>query len=95
MSVKDTYLNQMQAQLREEDAKIQQLKARADKAQAEAKISYYEQIETLRSKQAAAQQKLLELKSSGDNAWEHLKLGVDRACNDLKLAFDDASAKLK
>jgi len=40
--------------LRESSAKIDELKAKADQAKAEAKIEYYEQIEALRSKQAVA-----------------------------------------
>jgi predicted ATPase len=94
MSLKDAYLECMDAQLWEEHVKIQQLKAKADHATV-AKVYYYEQIEVLRTKQAAVQQKLLELKSSGENTWEHLKAGVDGAWNDLKRAYDDAIAKFK
>ena len=62
MNKKEAYQEKFDAQLREWSAKIDELKAKADQAKAEAKIEYYEQIEELRSKQAAAQTKLQELR---------------------------------
>jgi hypothetical protein len=58
MDTKEAYQEKFDAQLREWSAKIDELKAKADKAKAEAKIEYCEQIDGLRSKQAAAQTKL-------------------------------------
>jgi predicted nuclease with TOPRIM domain len=60
--------DKMNARLREWQAKIDALKARADQAEAEQKIRYNEEIETLRTKQQKVQQKLEELRSAGAGA---------------------------
>ena len=61
------------------------MKAKADKADADAKIEYNKQIEDLRSKQEAAQvkEKLGEFKDAGENAWEDLKAGTELARDSL------------
>jgi hypothetical protein len=50
MELKDAYQDKMNARLREWQAKIDALKARADQAKAGQKIQYYEEIESLRTK---------------------------------------------
>jgi predicted ATP-binding protein involved in virulence len=62
------YEEKLDAQLEEWNAQIALLKARADKAKAEAKIEYYKTIEALQHKQDEARTKLHELKTAGDEA---------------------------
>jgi len=95
MNKKEAYQEKFDAQLREWSAKIDELKAKADQAKAEAKIEYYEQIEALRTKQAAAQTKLQELSTSGEQAWEELKPGLEHAWDDLKTSVENAMSKFK
>jgi len=49
MSMKQAYVEKVQARLNEWDAEIEKLKARAEEAEADAKITYYQQIEALRA----------------------------------------------
>jgi len=93
MELKDAYQDKMNARLREWQAKIDALKARADQAEAEQKINYYEEIETLRTKQQKVQQKLEELRSAGEGAWEEVKAGVEVAWTDLEDAVQRAADK--
>ena len=93
MELKDAYQDKMDARLREWQAKIDALKARADQAEAEQKIKYYEEIETLRTKQQKVQQKLEELRSAGASAWEEVKAGVEVAWTDLEDAVQRAADK--
>ena len=93
MELKDAYQDKMNARLREWQAKIDALKARADQAEAEQKIKYYEEIETLRTKQQKVQQKLEELRSAGAGAWEEVKAGVEVAWTDLEDAVQRAADK--
>ncbi len=93
--MKDAYQDKMDARLREWQAKIDALKARADQAEAEQKIQYYEEIETLRTKQQKVQQKLEELRSAGASAWEEVKAGVEAAWTDLEDAVQRAADKFK
>jgi nucleotide-binding universal stress UspA family protein len=89
------YAEKLEAQLKEWGTEIDILKAKAEKAKAEAKIKYYESIQDLRAKQESLGQKLQELKGPGGEAWEEVKTGVDRAVKDLKEAFKRAQSKWK
>lgn len=89
------YEEKIDAQLNEWNAQIALLKARADKARADAKIEYYKTIETLQHKQDEARTKLRELKTSGDEVWEDLKTGAEKVWDDVKTAFHAAASKLK
>ncbi|MFN2368127.1 MAG: hypothetical protein ABR605_04160, partial [Desulfurivibrionaceae bacterium] len=51
MTEKEAYQKKRSAQLREWQAKIEGLKAKADKAAAEQQIKFYKEIESLRKKQ--------------------------------------------
>lgn len=93
MNMKQAYVEKVQARLNEWDAEIEKLKARADKAEADAKIAYLEQIETLREEQREAQSKLDDLRAAGDDAWEDMKAGVQNAWASLEKAAKDASSR--
>jgi hypothetical protein len=89
------YEEKLAAQLNEWNAQIALLKARADKAKAEAKIEYYKTIDALQQRQDEARTKLHELKTAGDEAWEDLKTGAEKAWDEVKSAFHDAISKFK
>jgi nucleotide-binding universal stress UspA family protein len=92
---KKAYVEKVEGQLKEWGAEIDILKAKAEKAKAEAKITYLKQIEELRSKQESVKQKVHQLKESGDEAWEDVKKGVDNAFADLKKALKRAASRFK
>ncbi len=81
------YQEKTEAQLREWSAQIEQLKAKAQKAEASAKVKYYEQIEDVRIKENAVRQKLAKLKDASEDAWDELKSGVDAAVDKLRGAL--------
>jgi hypothetical protein len=85
----------LEAQMKEWNAQIDLLKAKADTAKAEAKVDYYAKIEALQHKRDTARTKLQELKSAGDEAWEDLKAGAEKAWAEVKKAFHDAASKFK
>ena len=93
MSMKQAYVEKIQASLNDWDAEIEKLKARADEAKADAKIKYYQQHEKLREEQREAQAKLDELRASGDDAWEDMKAGVESAWDSLEKAAKDATSR--
>ncbi len=95
MSMKEAYEKKLQAQLDEWSLEIDKLKAKADKADAEAQLEYYKQIEKLRSMQEESNQKLAELKAAGDDAWEDLKAGTDSAWDSLGHALKSAVSRFK
>jgi hypothetical protein len=93
MSKKEAYEKKLEAQLQEWKTDIDKMKAKADKADAEAKLEYYKQIEELRTKQEAAQKKLTELKAAGESAWEDLKAGIDLAWTSLGESIKSARSR--
>lgn len=95
VGLKEAYLASREAELKEWDAKILQLEAKAEQAQAQVKIQYYEQLELLRTKQTSVREKLHELKQSSGAAWESVKIGLDNAWHDLKGGLTSAAAKFK
>lgn len=95
MSIKAAYEKKLQAQLDECNADMIKLKAKADKAEADAQIEYYKEIEELKSKKASVDQKLSELTEASEDAWEDLKAGADKAWDSLSDAVKSAASRFK
>ncbi len=89
------YEEKLDTQLKEWDAEIALLKAKAEDAKSDAKIDYYKTIETLEHKQDKAKTKFQELKTSGDEAWEAVKGGMEKTWAEVKAAYHDAVSKFK
>jgi nucleotide-binding universal stress UspA family protein len=92
---KKIYIEKAEAELKEWGAKIDVLKAKAEKSKGEIKIKYLEQIQELRNKQEALKKKLRELRESGDEAWEDFKEGMDNALDELKKSLKRAVSRFK
>ena len=95
MSMKDAYVTKMHAKLDEWSADIDNLKARADLAEADVQQDYYEQISELKMKQNDANIKLMELQNAGDGAWEDLKAGVELAWVSVSSAVESATSRFR
>ena len=95
MATRDAYVQKLNAQLKEWDAKLDQLSAKAQKATADARINYENELEGLQSKRAAAHTKLEELGKRGENAWEDMKDGVEKAWDEMGKAMENVSARFK
>jgi predicted phage gp36 major capsid-like protein len=95
MENKQAYREKLEAQMREWSAKIDLLKAKADQAEADAKIEYRNRIEDLRQKKEALKAKLGELQNASDAAWKDIRAGAEKAAADLKDALQSALAKFK
>jgi hypothetical protein len=95
MGTKDEYVNKMKAQLGEWSSKIDKIQAQADKAEADAKIKYHEELNQLRNHKEAALEKLDKVTSASENAWEELKTGLDNSWDELKIGIESAASKFK
>lgn len=95
MGKREEYIDKLAAQLKEWSAKIDELKARADKTAAEKKIELNKQVEALNSKRQEARQKLQQLKEAGEGAWESIQSGAEKAWRDLREAVNSAVEKFK
>jgi uncharacterized coiled-coil DUF342 family protein len=93
MPDKDAYVQKLHAKLDEWNAEIDKLKARADKAEAESRLEYQKEIETLQERRQEAEEKLAELRRAGEGAWEDLKSGVQSALNAMEVALKSARSR--
>lgn len=85
------YLESAQNQLDNLNAKIDQLKDKADQAEAGAKDQYSQLV----AKRDQAKQKLAEFKVKGEAASDELKKVLEQVVSDLKNGFDSVAAKFK
>ena len=95
MGLKEAYQEKLEAQLKEWSAKITELKAKADLASADAKIKLYRELDDLKARKAAAQEKLNEIKAAGAEKWESLKAAADKGLEDLKHRWESVKGKFK
>ena len=87
------YQEKMEAQLKELTAKLEQWKDQAAKASAAAQAEMNKQLDQLRPKVEAAQQKLKELKAAGGEAAGKLKEGSEKAMAELKKTWKAVKSK--
>lgn len=95
MGTKAAFEQKMDAELREWQARIDVLKAKADQAEASQRLKYHEEIEALRTHLAETREKLDALRATSKDAWEDVKGGAEQSWRDLRSAFERAAAKLK
>jgi chromosome segregation ATPase len=81
----------IQAELTALEPEIEALKAKAGKAEAEAK----KLIDELKARRKVLKQKLSELKHASGGAWEDVKTGATRAWDELRPALESAIAKFR
>lgn len=95
MSTKEAYQQKIEAEVELAQAKLAELKAQAKISKAEARIKYAEHIDELEQKVVAIKVKLKELGDAGEDAWEHLKGGLETAWGALSTAIRNATARFK
>lgn len=89
------YQQKVEAELNKLNAKISELKVKADRARADASAQYHGLMEELYAKRDAAQLKLQQLQEAGEDAWQEMQTGFEKAFNELNKAFDSAIAKFQ
>lgn len=93
MNSKQAYEKKVQAQLDEWSAEMNKLKAKAEQADADARLELNDEIDELEAKRKAAEEKFEELKSAGDDAWEDVKQGIDVATGALGSSLRSAMSR--
>jgi uncharacterized coiled-coil DUF342 family protein len=71
------YIDKVTARLKELDCEISELEKIADKAVAEVKVEYHQQIKDLFLKKAKVQDQVDKLQKASGNAWEDMKAGTE------------------
>jgi peptidoglycan hydrolase CwlO-like protein len=87
---KEAYQKRVESELNEFDARIDDLKAKAERLGPEARAALDKDIDELRTKREGAQKMLLDLKSARGKAWDEAKSKLDAAIDDLKRTYSRA-----
>lgn len=95
MSAKEAYVEKVQAQLDQWNADLKKLKAKADEAEADAKIQIQNEIEKVEAKQAETREQLQKLRSASDDAFEDMKAGFESAWGSMSKAMTDAMNRFR
>ena len=95
MGAKEAYQQKLDAQLKLWNAEIDKWEAKTERAAAEAKIQYFESLESVKSKRHVVGAKLHQAREASAEAWEGLKAGLEAAWDEFKAAYDKAAAKFK
>ncbi len=95
MDIKEAYKQKMEAQLKEWNAHINLLEAKAENAGADLKVKYASELNELKTKQQNASKKLEALGEASGEAWEKVKESADHVWDDLKASLARAQARFK
>ena len=95
MERKEMYQEKLQAKLDELQARIMQLKAQGKQLESGAQLELQQQIEALRVKQQSVKDKMAELSNAGEDAWQDLKSGINKATDELAEAVRAAGQRFR
>lgn len=93
MNEKNAYEQKQEARLKEWAAEIDKLKARAKRADADARIKLNEEVEEAEAIQKKIEDSLAELRASTDDAWTDIKRGLDEASRSLSSSLRSAASR--
>jgi uncharacterized coiled-coil DUF342 family protein len=95
METRELYKQKVEAQMNEWSAKLDVLKAQADKLTVQAKLDMQPSIDAVHSKFEAAKAKLDSIGAASDDKWDEVAKDVDHAWNDFKAAVEGTFDALK
>lgn len=94
-SAKHRFQQKLEAQLKDWDVRLDELKVKARDAKTEIRAEFEVQLEALAGKRALAQEKLQELRRHGEWAWEDLRDGAEKAWSELREAIKRSASLFK
>lgn len=95
METREAYKQKYEAQVKEWGAKVDVLKARAEKAEAQAKIDLAPRVTGVEEKYQAAKAKLEHIAHATDDKWNDIKSDADKVWHDFEQAVSGAFAAMK
>jgi len=92
---RDAYVQKLKAKLDEWNAEIDLLAARADQADADAKIGYQKRLYEMRGKREELKKHIAAIQEASEGAWEDLKKGLENSWQILKGSFSKAKSEFE
>ncbi len=90
METREIYKQKYQAQIHEWAAKLDVVKARAEKMSAQSKLDAKPRLDAMHEKLEAAKAKMHDIGAASDEKWEEVKTSIDHAWTDTKGAVEGA-----
>jgi hypothetical protein len=87
------YESTLDAQLAQWSADLDVLKAKAKRAEVDAKVAYDKSIDAIQRKHDEAGSHLRDLKTASDEAWESVKTGTEKVWVEIKTLFQVSTGK--
>jgi len=91
---KEEYQRALSAQMRDLEAKTEELKAKAGRASDSVRAEFNRNMESLDRQKAVLNEKMEAVKSSTASGWNQVKSSTDSAMNSVKQAYEKAKASL-
>lgn len=95
MQKQEVYCEKLQARMAQYDAKFDELKAKSQEMQADAKLEFLERMNQVDAKRQELKKQIEELKNNGEDAMQDIEQGVEKAWHELETAFEKAVAHFK
>ena len=95
MEKRKLYMDKVDVKLAQYNAKLDQMKEKAAEVQADMKLEYLEQVENFEKKRDEFMKKHEQFKTASEHGWEDVKVGAEKAWNELEEAFGKAIAHFK
>lgn len=95
MEKRNAYLEKFEAKLNQYNANIAEIKAKIDEVQSDMKLEYLSQVDNLEKKRDDFMVKYGQLKETSGHAWEDLKIGTEKAWDELEDSIKTAVSRFK
>ena len=82
-NVRQAYIDQTTAQMREWSAKIDVFKAKIAKESAGVRLDYHSKIENWQEKESVLKQKMADLRAAGEEGFESIKTGIQSIWSEM------------
>ena len=94
MSKRDEYVEKLKAQLDQWNTEVAKWEAKAQQAQAGARVEYEKQLQALRRQRDQALEQMKRVQAATGDAWVDLVRGADEAWAKMREALDKARSHL-
>ena len=92
---RNEYEGRLEAEVDKMDARIEELKAKMKKADADVRIKYQQELNDIEEKRTIMKMRIQKLKNASGEAWQEISTGLEKAAKDLSDAISNAYNKLK
>lgn len=95
METRELYREKYEAQMREWNAKLEEIKARSERLGAQARLDMQPHVDRVHTTYEAAYAKMRDMVGSADDTWEDVKRTAEEAWLEFKAAVEGAYDALR